>query len=776
MRMTHRPYFRPIVFSLTAALLLAGCTRIGGGKAAPPTSAPTLAPNVENVNPLGFYSSGGGHGGGQCPKASAAAWGCPSVYALSSDPSGITVQRFDPSGQTTQYNTTLTTPANDALPDSSANMQYRFSSPSAAGPFVVTVQQVHDGPHQVYYNRNSDSIGHADVSLLPASARRSVLSSAAGAGPRAVHELARRANKSAPSGTLSDRLYVRFRHAALQANGRSVDDAIRGLGTRGRELATTNADPLAVVSVPAGTTAQDYAKTLADRPDVAATFPVRKRYALSKSATTPNDTNFQIPDEWYLFTDGFPYAWSYTKGAGATIAVIDTGVDLTNTDIAQNVSFSETVLNGKSSSTEVDKDGHGTNVASIADAVANNGSAFGSGNRNFAGGGWSAKLIAISIFDPATGFASGSDEAIAIGDAVSHGADVVNLSLGAEESFNDNQFTSASSWNGGYDEGEFEAIEAAIAARTTVVAAAGNNRDGQDSNGDQIPGTGQNGNPPQFYKHTNLDYPAGYADVISVGASALNDNNTGNYTVATEYVAPYSQTAVNLSLVAPGGDANASGNDVDLLHWIWNYYSTTASSPCTYEQGTLPHIPTNCTALFNGTSQATPQVSAAAALLYSAAGGHNVLTPQQVKQLLEQTADNINDPAQGHGRLNVYRAVAALVQDPGATYTGPKPIVRSATQTIAFAYTNTGGNRPTIVDYDFPVGVPVAADGSFRIADVRPADATNFKVAVWYDANADGVIDAGDWIGTSPVSCNVSSSCAIGTIKLQQVSGTYVLP
>jgi subtilisin family serine protease len=195
-----------------------------------------------------------------------------------------------------------------------------------------------------------------------------------------------------------------------------------------------------------------------------------------------------------------------------------------------------------------------------------------------------------------------------------------------------------------------------------------------------------------------------------------------------------------------------------------------------YEHDTLPHIPTNCTALFNGTSQATPQVSAAAALLYAAAGGHHVLSPQQVKQILESTADNINDPNQGHGRLNIYRAVAALEQDPGATYTGPHAVTRSATQTIAFAYSNSGGNRPTILDYDFPVGVPVAADGTFRIADVRPADATNFKVAVWYDANADGIIDAGDWIGTSTATCNVTSVCAIGTIKLQQVSGTYVLP
>jgi subtilisin family serine protease len=771
MRMTHRPFVRPLVLALLAAVALSGCTRIGGKHSATPP-VPTTAPGTEAISPLGFASAGGGHGGGQCPKGSLA-WGCPSTYALSSDPSGITVQRFDPSGQTTQYNVTLTTPVTDPLPDSSTYLQYRFAAPS--GLYTVNVQQVRDGPHSVYYNRNADSVGHVDASLLPASTRRAAMGVAAAMPAGGPRELQRRVNRSATSQVLSDRLYVRFRASVLQANRRTVDQAVRALGTSGRELSTTNSDPLTVVSVPAGTTAQAYAKQLEARPEVAATFPVHKRYTLSKSPTTPNDPDFKLPDEWYLIADGFPYAWSYSKGTGATIAVIDTGVDLTNTDISQNVSFSERVLNGKTSSTLTDSDGHGTNVASIADAAANNGSAFGSGNRNFAGGGYSAKLIAIGIFDPTTGFASGSDEAIAISDAVSHGADVINLSLGAEESFDDNQYTSSSNYQGGYDQGEYEAIQAALAANTTVVAAAGNNRDGADSGGDH-------------FKHLNLDYPAGYAGVIAVGASALNDNNTGDYTTATEYVAPYSQAGVGLSVVAPGGDANATGTDSDLLHWIWNYYSTTATQPCQYENNTLPKIPTNCTALFNGTSQATPQVTAAVALLYSAAGGHHVLQPAQVKQLIEQTADNINDPYQGHGRLNVYRAMAALVQDPGATYSGPKPIARGintgpntatnpgTNQYFAFAYSNSGQTIPKILDYNYPVGVPIAPDGSFRIADIRPADATNFKVGVWYDANGNGVIDIGDYIGTSTATCTVTAQCAIGTIQLHLVSAAYTLP
>ncbi len=535
-------------------------------------------------------------------------------------------------------------------------------------------------------------------------------------------------------------------------------DAIRAVGASGRELPTTNPDPLTVVSVPAGSSAAAFAQPLQARADVAAVYPVHVRYALSRSATSANDPHFKLPDQWYLMADGFPYAWSYAQGANATVAVIDTGVDLTNPDIAAQVVFSEAVLAGKTTTSEVDNDGHGTNVAGIAAAAANNGD-------GFAGAGYNTKLIAIGIFDPTKGTASPADEAIAIGDAVSHGADVINLSLGAEASFNGNTDPAA---NEGYDQGEYEAIQAALAAGVTVVAAAGNNRDGLDPGGDK-------------YQHFNLDYPAAYPGVIAVGASQIDDNNSGDYTTAGESVTGYSQSGNGLALVAPGGAAGpdqANGSpDPDLLHWIWGYYSTTANQPCRYGNGTLPKTPENCTALFNGTSQATPQVSAAAALLYSAAGGHRSIKPARVAQLLQDTADNIGDPNQGHGRLNAYRAVAALLQDPGATYSGPKPQAHSAGQTVAFAYSAGGTNKPTILDYDYPYGVPVdATTGSFRIADVRPSDATTYRVAVWYDANGNGLIDAGDSIGVSAATCTTSAACTIGTIKVQPVSGTYALP
>jgi hypothetical protein len=328
------------------------------------------------------------------------------------------------------------------------------------------------------------------------------------------------------------------------------------------------------------------------------------------------------------------------------------------------------------------------------------------------------------------------------------------MSLGAAQDYG-TDFNSA-----GFDQGEHDAVEAAIASGVVVAAAAGNNADGGEGGG----------------AHTVLDYPAAYDNVISVGASGLRDNNSGVFAGSTEYVTSYSQYGPGLGVVAPGGDPS-SGNDNNPLHWIWNYSTTTANfgpDQCAYAQGTLPKVPTNCTAFFAGTSQATPQVSAAAALLISAAGGHHSLTPARVSQILFGTADNIGDPHQGHGRLNIYKAIATLFNDTGA-YSGPTPQKTSPTQIIAFAYANSGGTKPTILDVNYPTGVPVDASGNFRIGDV-PAAQGAYKVGVWYDANGDGVIDAGDQFGAAATTCNSASKCTIGTITMTTVTAGFTLP
>jgi subtilisin family serine protease len=718
MRMSHRPH--PRLFALLFAVFaLAACSKGGGSKVVPaPSPTPTLAPGCHAVTP----QSG-------------------STYTLTSNPSGLAVQRVDASSTNCVYFTAVTT-ANDTPATAPHQWQYVFT-PSAASPYTVNVAQTLNGNHTIFYNQAGDSSGVVSASSLQSVGRRTGASALRGT------ETARGIHRFSGAGVVANQLLVRYGGTAAQMRSRASQIAQAEGAVSGPELTAPAGEYERFVSVPAGIGAAAFAAKLRTQRDVLDVFPVHKRFALTKPARAVSDPHANNVDQWYLFADGFPNAWSYqtTPGSGAKIAVIDTGIDLNNTDLTQHLVFSTGYQSANH--TAQDTNGHGTNVAGISSAVTNN--ALG-----FAGGGYSVSLLAYNIFPDSTAAshdqtASVTDEVSAINDAVSRGADVINLSLGAAEDYGSDN---------GFDQGEHDAIAAAITAGTVVVAAAGNDADGGET------GTA----------HTVLDYPAAYDGVISVGASGLHDNNTGVFAGSTEYVTSYSQYGPALALVAPGGDPSG-GNDNSPLHWIWHYSTSTAnfaSDQCTYANHTLPVTPTNCTAFFAGTSQATPQVSAAAALVIAQAGGHHSLSPARVAQLLEDTADNINDPHQGHGRLNIYRALAGLTGDTSA-YSGPSPQKTSPMQTVAFAYDNPGGTTPHIVDVNYPSGVPVDASGNFRLGDV-PTTATVYHVGVWYDANGNGVVDAGDQFGNPASTCSAAQKCTIGTITMHAVTAGFVLP
>ena len=168
------------------------------------------------------------------------------------------------------------------------------------------------------------------------------------------------------------------------------------------------------------------------------------------------------------------------------------------------------------------------------------------------------------------------------------------------------------------DPAEENAIEAAISAGVVVVAA----------NGNEFGDGTSDGNQP--------DYPAGYPNVIAVGASAVGTHTANSYSsITNETVASYSNAGP--TLVAPGGDAGNDTTGSDRLLWIEGYSTTTATYPpdqCTDSGGV-------CRVLFNGTSQATPQVAAAVALMEAYHGGKRSLSPATVTSILTSTADNI---------------------------------------------------------------------------------------------------------------------------------------
>jgi subtilisin family serine protease len=166
-------------------------------------------------------------------------------------------------------------------------------------------------------------------------------------------------------------------------------------------------------------------------------------------------------------------AWEHSRGGGQTIAVVDTGVDLTHPDLAPNL-WTNTLeglgpkgvdedLNGRIDDVHgydfVDDDGdpddygfHGTHVAGTAAAVAGNG-------EGIAGVAPEAEIMAVRVLDgDGSGFTAEIAEGIAY--AAENGADVINLSLGGVAGADD-QLTE-------------DAIEIAAAENAVVVAAAGN--------------------------------------------------------------------------------------------------------------------------------------------------------------------------------------------------------------------------------------------------------------------------------------------------------------
>ncbi|MDB5071865.1 MAG: peptidase [Candidatus Eremiobacteraeota bacterium] len=725
MRMTHRPI--PLVLALFAAAALAACGKHHHGSVVPaPSPSPTLNPACAALSPQSSSST----------------------YTLQSNPTGLTVQRVDPTVTTTScvYFTGLTQTTD--TPQPAPHVWNYVFAPQQTSPYVVSIAQELNGNHTLFYNQAGDSTGSILASSLQSLRRTSSSTSGAGVIRRGIQRF------SGP-GVAAGEVLVRFRGAAPQMRARSSQLAVAEGAAGGAEITTKGGSYERFISVPAGTDAATFAGKLRAQSDVTDVFPVHVRVPLGRPNLAVSDPHANNVDQWYLFADGFPHAWSYANGAAAKIAMIDTGADLNNTDLTANYiggrSFfhSGTSCSGSqvTNNTPQDTNGHGTNTAGIAAAATNN-------STGFAGAGFNVKMLVYDIFQDATASsdqqtACVSDEVSAIQAAVAAGADVISMSLGAAQN----------NTNNGFDQGEHDAVEAAIAAGVTVVAAAGNDADG-----------GESGVP-----HTVLDYPAAYDNVLSVGASAINDNNTGVFAGSSEFVAPYSQYGPGLSVVAPGG--SPGNNDTSPLHWIWNYSTSTAafgSAPGNGDKCRTPSPPTSCTAFFAGTSQATPQVAAAAALLISAAGGHGSLSPARVAQLIDDTADNINDPHQGHGRLNVYKAIALLFGDTGA-YSGPTTQKTSPTQVVGFAYTNSGANKPTILDVNYPGGVPLDSNGNFRLGDV-PANAGTYRVGVWYDANANGIIDAGDQFGAPATSCNAGSKCTIGTVTMTTVSAGFTLP
>ena len=159
--------------------------------------------------------------------------------------------------------------------------------------------------------------------------------------------------------------------------------------------------------------------------------------------------------QWNLNLIESDAAHAVSTGAGAVVAVIDSGVQANHPDLAGRIGPGYDEV--QRDTTPQDGDGHGTHVSGIVAAASGNGI----GVESVAPG---ATIMPIRVLGD-DGAGSSDDVARGVDYARTHGADVINLSLGSDVPL-----------IGAIGGDAFDAaVRRAIAAGIVVVAAAGNN-------------------------------------------------------------------------------------------------------------------------------------------------------------------------------------------------------------------------------------------------------------------------------------------------------------
>lgn len=353
----------------------------------------------------------------------------------------------------------------------------------------------------------------------------------------------------------------------------------------------------------------------------------------------------ELSKQWYLPRLQIHQAWERTTGGAITVAVVDTGIDAKHEDLNDGrvgkgyLSYcqvmSQTVANeclvkvtGElAAGVNSDDNGHGTIVAGIIGAIANN-------NRGMAGINWNIRLMPIKALD-ANGSGLASDVSAGIRWAADNGAKIINLSIGGP------------GLNG--IEVLQDAISYAFAKGVLIVAAAGNDA--------AVDGGNLNTNPV-------LPVCADRGENMVIGVAAVDHNDRK---------ARFSNYGSNcLDISAPG-----TGTFIDKQQkqgLVSTYYDPTRPG----EHDLYVYAV--------GTSVAAPMVSGVAALMMSAFPDLDV---KAIRDRLIASVDNIDAVNTagcnggscvgqiGRGRLNALKAVTiattfapgALVRDSsGTTY------------------------------------------------------------------------------------------------------------
>jgi serine protease AprX len=399
-------------------------------------------------------------------------------------------------------------------------------------------------------------------------------------------------------------------------------------------------------------------------------------------------------------------------GAGAEVCVIDTGADPNHEQLDSKapIPFND-LINHRTSA--YDDNGHGTHVSSIAvgDGVG------GAEAAKFGGVAPGATLSVAKVLD-STGSGPDGLSVTAIQWCVgTRHADVISMSLGANLPSDGLDVIS-------------QAVDAAVAAGTVVVAAAGNSYD--------APGT--------------ITAPGSARGAITVGSAAewsapvgAPNRSEGPFLDFFSSRGPTIDGRIKPDIAAPGDTIMAANAGTT------NGYTT-----------------------HSGTSMATPFVSGTAALLIGLQPGW---TPTQVRVAIEETAFDVGpagkDNDWGAGLLDGYGAVARAA---GRSGTAPFPTHQWISGSVGSSGSWTTSFTVVTSDLGAPIAATIILDGSAEcVFDLGPLGCLSYN---WNpDLDTQLLDPAGTIIAES--TCPLGSECGYGRQETLHatptLAGTYTI-
>jgi thermitase len=352
----------------------------------------------------------------------------------------------------------------------------------------------------------------------------------------------------------------------------TMGGTINGLGAH----VVRSADPAGLAARLNRSASVQYAEV--DKPMRIAAVPNDPRFAelygLNNTGQTGGtaDADIDAPEGWDAAGLG-----AFPATGGVKVGIVDTGIRATHEDLSGkvvNCAQSQGLIIVGGSIQEgscADDNGHGTHVAGTIAAKANNG-------RGVAGVAFNSPLAICKALSGPLGQGSTSDVANCITYLADKGARVISMSLGGGDSTTLHNAVQYAYKNGN---------------GALLVAAAGNDGD------------------------ATLEYPAAYAEVVSVAATDNRDQR-----------ASFSNANADVEVAAPGVNVLSSYNSSDTSY-------TTLS----------------------GTSMATPHASGVAAIIF---GRNPAQTAAQARAKLDASVDDKGaagrDPSFGFGRLNLVKA------------------------------------------------------------------------------------------------------------------------